>query len=511
MGSWSRALVGVCAAAVIVGVLVVRVTNASAAVAQVCDRSGYKLSLQSLTGPPRTDLIIRVSAKAAGCELPDTLIRVQVAVLPFKKLPARKVILSNVLAPGGTATLDLGRVQRLRLVRATVSFGSQVVLAAQTKTRLKPDLVLARAYAGRSAVIGRPFFVVAIVRNRTKDVGLGALVSVTSGGAPLATKQLKVGPRGRVVLQIPVTLTQLGTTQLTVTVTPASPIETTLKNNTRGLAVEATEFKVQESATLAQSFAGYGGQFNHHVYAAISRAAGVTDDNAKDMERKMRELQPQFSRVFFNNTAFTDPDRMQSFVRTVQLAQLTQEHGALVLRFTADDVECEGSSLYPARSREDNLALPFHRDGIRTLTFSPGTTARETKKGASRFDVITARHCSSVKSGSGARRLTAALLTTMSSTPILRSMSATASLTASETLTSNGMVCATSPSAASVRFAVSSRSALRPLMITSAPARASPDAIASPRPLPPPVTSARRPERSNGCAAEVVSPPCSRE
>jgi len=323
MGSWSRALVGVCAAAVIVGVLVVRVTNASAAVAQVCDRSGYKLSLQSLTGPPRTDLIIRVSAKAAGCELPDTLIRVQVAVLPFKKLPARKVILSNVLAPGGTATLDLGRVQRLRLVRATVSFGSQVVLAAQTKTRLKPDLVLARAYAGRSAVIGRPFFVVAIVRNRTKDVGLGALVSVTSGGAPLATKQLKVGPRGRVVLQIPVTLTQLGTTQLTVTVTPASPIETTLKNNTRGLAVEATEFKVQESATLAQSFAGYGGQFNHHVYAAISRAAGVTDDNAKDMERKMRELQPQFSRVFFNNTAFTDPDRMQSFVRTVQLAQST--------------------------------------------------------------------------------------------------------------------------------------------------------------------------------------------
>jgi hypothetical protein len=80
---------------------------------------------------------------------------------------------------------------------------------------------------------------------------------------------------------------------------------------------------VQESATLVQSFAGYGGQFNHHVYAAISRAAGVTDDNAKDMERKMRELQPQFSRVFFNNTAFTDPDRMQSFVRTVQLAQST--------------------------------------------------------------------------------------------------------------------------------------------------------------------------------------------
>ncbi|OLE74009.1 MAG: hypothetical protein AUG74_03945 [Bacteroidetes bacterium 13_1_20CM_4_60_6] len=323
MRSWSKLLAGVSAAAAVVGLLGVHTTNAPAAVAQACDKSGYKLSLLSLTGPPRADLVIRVSAKAAGCEVPTTLVRIQVAVLAFKKLRARKLVVSNVPAPGGTATINLGRVQRQRLVHATVSFGPRVVLAAQTRTRLKPDLVLTRAYAGRSAVIGRPFFVVAIVRNPTKDVGLGALVTVSAAGAPLATKQLKVGPRRRVVVQIPVTLTQLGPAQLTVTVTPSSPIETTLANNVRGLAVETAEFKVQESATLAQSFAGYGGQFNHHVYAAISRAVGVTDDNAKDMERKMRELRPQFSRVFFNNTAFTDPDRMQSFVRTVQLAQST--------------------------------------------------------------------------------------------------------------------------------------------------------------------------------------------
>jgi len=323
MGSWSKVLAGVSAAAAVAGLLGVDTTNAPAAVAQVCDRSGYKLSLLSLTGPPRADLVIRVSAKTAGCEVPTTLVRVEVAVLAFKKLSARKLVVTNVPAPGGTATINLGRVQRQRLVHATVSFGPQVVLTAQTRTRLKPDLVLTRAYAGRSAVIGRPFFVVAIVRNPTKDVGLGALVTVSAAGAPLATKQLKVGPQRRVVAQIPVTLTQLGPAQLTVTVTPSSPIETTLANNVRGLTVETAEFKVQESATLAQSFAGYGGQFNHHVYAAISRAAGVTDDNVKDMEGKMRDLQPQFSRIFFNNTAFTDPDRMQSFIRTVQLAQST--------------------------------------------------------------------------------------------------------------------------------------------------------------------------------------------
>ena len=323
MGSWSKLLAGVSAAAAVVGLLGVQTTNAPAAVAQACDKSGYKLSLLSLTGPPRADLVIRVSAKAAGCEVPTTLVRVQVAVLAFKKLRARKLVVSNVPAAGGTATINLGRVQRQRLVHATVSFASQVVLTAQTRTHLKPDLVLTRAYAGRSAVIGRPFFVVAIVRNPTKDVGLGALVTVSAAGAPQATKQLKVGPRRRVVVQIPVTLPQLGPAQLTVTVTPSSPIERTLANNVRGLTVETAEFKVQESATLAQTFAGYGGQFNHHVYAAISRAAGVTDDNAKDMERKMRDLQPQFSRIFFNNTAFADPDRMQSFIRTVQLAQST--------------------------------------------------------------------------------------------------------------------------------------------------------------------------------------------
>ena len=324
MGSFRRVLVGVCAVVVAGGLLGIPTGNASAAAAQPCNAASYKLSLQSLTGPPRADLIIRISGKKAGCELPTTLTAVQVSLLPYKKLRARKLIRSDVPSPAGTATVNIGRVPRLRLVRAVVSFGPQVALTAQTKTLLRPDLVLTRAYAGRSAVLGHPFFAVAIVRNRTTDVGLVATVTVSGAdGVPLATRQLKVGPRRRFVLQLPVTLTQLGTTQLTVTVTPATPIETTLKNNTRGFAVETVEFRVQESATLAQSFTGYGGQFNHHVYAAISRAAGVTDDNAKDMEQKMRDLHPQFSRIFFNNTAFTDQDRMQSFVRTAQLAQST--------------------------------------------------------------------------------------------------------------------------------------------------------------------------------------------
>jgi hypothetical protein len=59
------------------------------------------------------------------------------------------------------------------------------------------------------------------------------------------------------------------------------------------------------------------------------------------------------------------------------LDRALEEHGALTLRFTSDDVLCEGTSLYPARSRDDNLALPFYRDGIHAITFSPGVAAQE--------------------------------------------------------------------------------------------------------------------------------------
>ena len=59
------------------------------------------------------------------------------------------------------------------------------------------------------------------------------------------------------------------------------------------------------------------------------------------------------------------------------LARLLNEHGAITLRFTDEDLFYEDQSLYPARSRDDNLALAFHRDGIRSLTLSPGIEQRE--------------------------------------------------------------------------------------------------------------------------------------
>src|SRR5262245_49629641 len=49
------------------------------------------------------------------------------------------------------------------------------------------------------------------------------------------------------------------------------------------------------------------------------------------------------------------------------LRRLVDVEGEITLRFTQDDVLLEDVSLYPAKSRDDNLALPFHRDGVRSL------------------------------------------------------------------------------------------------------------------------------------------------
>jgi hypothetical protein len=59
------------------------------------------------------------------------------------------------------------------------------------------------------------------------------------------------------------------------------------------------------------------------------------------------------------------------------LTRLLDEHGVLTLQFASDDVLCEGQSLYPARSRDDNLALPFYRDGVQAIHFSPGVALAE--------------------------------------------------------------------------------------------------------------------------------------
>ena len=299
----------------------ISVSSARAAAAQACDASAYSLALQSLNGPAGTDLMIRITAATPACELPETLSQVQATVAAFRGKGAKQLEFDDVPSPAGSASVHLGRLARHQGVSATITFGAQIVLTGTTRTLLRPDLVLTSLRAPKQVLTGRAFAVLVTIRQPTPDLRASALVTVTTGGSVVATVPFKIAPRTRLVLPVTLTLQQPARTRLDVAVVASDPGETTTANNTRRAVVEVTDFQVVPSSVLVPSLAGYGGQFNQHVYAAISRAVGVTDENVLVMEQEVRALHPEFSRIFFNPSAFTDPDRMQSFIRTVQLAQ----------------------------------------------------------------------------------------------------------------------------------------------------------------------------------------------
>ena len=203
-------------------------------------------------------------------------------------------------------------------------------------------VVIASVKANRAVLPGHPFYVLTTLLNRAARPRK-AKVTLTGTEGQTATKTALVRPRRRVTVKLPVSLTTLGPNQLTVTMTGARP---------RRITVDVSEFKARTGAVITPSFAGYGGQFNQHVYAALSRAVGVNDDNVADMEQKMRALHPEFSRIFFTPQAFTDPDKMQSFIRTVQFAQSTG---------TDINITWQGGTLQPQKFADVLLDLVRNR------------------------------------------------------------------------------------------------------------------------------------------------------
>lgn len=83
-----------------------------------------------------------------------------------------------------------------------------------------------------------------------------------------------------------------------------------------GGTAEQPEFTLAPERGLAGDFSGFGAQLNQHVYANIS---GPPPDLA-GLEARVLAARPPFVRVFFNTTAWTFPDRLASFRRTVALA-----------------------------------------------------------------------------------------------------------------------------------------------------------------------------------------------
>src|SRR4051794_21372571 len=184
-----------------------------------CDASSYRLGLRSLTGTRGTgaQLVVRVRTPTPTCALPDTLDDVRATI-------GRRVVeYRAVAAPGGTTTVRLGRVKRLQRVTATVTFATQVTLNGAARTLLKPDLVLRTVIAPKSRLTAKPFVVVATLGQPTRDVAVTATVSVSVAGTVVGAATARVGPRRRAAVRVPVTLTALGRTPVSVTATADLP------------------------------------------------------------------------------------------------------------------------------------------------------------------------------------------------------------------------------------------------------------------------------------------------
>ena len=185
----------------------------------------------------------------------------------------------------------------------------------------RPDIAVVAVSAPQAVLAGAPFQIEVTLAERSRRAATRASVSVAAGASVVAAPSVAVGAGGRAHVSVPVTLAAPGAVTLSVRATV--PRDVSARNNIRTTRVTAAEFALAPSEVLVDGFAGYGAQFNQHVYAGSSRDAGVTDDNVGDMEQKVVALAPQFVRLFFNRSALTDPDRMASFVRTAQLAQRT--------------------------------------------------------------------------------------------------------------------------------------------------------------------------------------------
>jgi hypothetical protein len=202
----------------------------------------------------------------------------------------------------------------MRKLIVCAAFAAAAAVASSASAATPSGLAIASVKANRAVLPGHAFYVQVTLIDRASRPGKASILVSDPTNQVLATGSATVRPRRRVTVKLSLTLTTVGRNPLKVFVTGVG---------TRRFTVDVAEFKARTAAVVVPDFAGYGGQFNHHVYAALSRAAGVTDDNVVDMEQKMRALHPEFSRIFFTPQAFTDADKMQSFVRTVQFAQST--------------------------------------------------------------------------------------------------------------------------------------------------------------------------------------------
>lgn len=281
----------------------------------------YTLGSTVLTGPARADLTVRVSA-AAGCQVPTELKKLQIKTFTDDKLDDVRNV-TDLALTSGAATIELPELARGSRIEsdALVQDGATNrtwPIRSQTSALLRPDLTVATLQAPVQTLTVRPVDVVAEIAELNGDLGATATVTLSWGPSVLGTRHVDVAKGARVsVTFASVALTIPTAVKLTLRVSEVTPNETDATNNARDATVDVSEFELARSRLILDNLGGYGAQFNQHVYAKLTPAP---PGSLPGLEEKVKALEPQLVRIFFHEIDELDPDKMASFVETVELA-----------------------------------------------------------------------------------------------------------------------------------------------------------------------------------------------
>lgn len=333
----------------ILGALAVVVMSGTAAAdargaSIVCPSSpgaAYTMTVAALTGQTRTDITLRFTS-AAGCAPVTAVKRVQITTLTEDGSTSSLRSFNDVAAPGGVAQIAFDSLEPgLRIqVQAQLLRGTPprtYVVVGATKSLLRPDLVVAAVHAPPQTLTTRPVDVTAEIAEVNGDTGATVQVALAGDVGPLAEPvEVTVPAGGQVSVTFPnVALTTPVPAKLTVQLTNATPDEYDATNDTRSTTVDVTGHELASPfRVLFPSLVGYGAQFNHHLYAPITAALMPPGEYA-DVETKVRELQPELVRIFYNdnweeNQDGTHPEWQDNYASFVKVVQLAQETGATI-------------------------------------------------------------------------------------------------------------------------------------------------------------------------------------
>ena len=318
--------------------------NARGSASTVCPSSTaapYAMTANALTGSVHTDLTLTFTT-APGCGAVTTVKHVQIKTYTDAGVTGLVRNLNDVAAPGGVAQVVLDSLERgLRITTsALIQTGTPprtYIVDATTRSLLRPDLVVTAVHVPLQTLTTQPVDVTADIAEAFGDTGATAQVTLAGDLGPLAGPVAVTVPAGgHVSVTFPgIKLTTPMPTALNILVSGATPDELDTTNDTRSATVDVTASQLAlPYRVLFPSLVGYGAQFNHHLYAPITAVLMPPGEYA-DVEAKVKTLQPELVRIFYNdnweeNQDGTHPEWQENYASFVKVAQLAQEAGATI-------------------------------------------------------------------------------------------------------------------------------------------------------------------------------------